>query len=149
MASFPSCSYYKVMTFSDQTIEDASRDQPIDMRVEPPPRPPIDAATKRAARVFLDEIASRYPVIESLLYGSRARGDFRPDSDADIAVILKGARGDRAAVVQNFAAIAFHVMMDTGVMVEGLPLWEDEFAEPGMFGNPKLIENIRRDGLRF
>jgi antitoxin ChpS len=47
------------------------------------------------------------------------------------------------------AAIAFHVMMDTGVMVEGLPLWEDEFANPEGFANPKLIENIQSDGLRL
>ena len=44
------------------------------------------------------------------------RGDFRPDSDADVAVILKGRRGDRgAAVARDMAATAFHVMMETGV----------------------------------
>jgi antitoxin ChpS len=47
------------------------------------------------------------------------------------------------------AVIAFHVMMDTGVMVEGLPLWEVEFADPVGFSNPRLIENIRREGLRL
>lgn len=114
-----------------------------------PKRRSIDAATERAARAFLREIGGKYPVVESVLYGSRARGNFSPDSDADIAVVLKGQRGDRAAVVQDMAATAFHVMMDTGVMVEALPLWEDEFAHPEAFRNPKLIENIRREGVRL
>jgi DNA invertase Pin-like site-specific DNA recombinase/predicted nucleotidyltransferase len=109
----------------------------------------IDAATERAARAFLGRIADRYAVIESILYGSRARGDFGPDSDADIAVVLKGERGDRAAVAQDMAGTAFHVMMDTGVMVEALPLWEEEFEHPEVFRNPRLIEAIRREGLRL
>jgi predicted nucleotidyltransferase len=119
-------------------------------KVAPSPvRRSIDAATERAVRAFLREIGGKYPVVESILYGSRARGDFRPDSDADIAVVLKGQHGDRAAVVQDMAATALHVMMDTGVIVDALPLWEDEFAHPEGLRNPKLIENIRREGLRL
>jgi predicted nucleotidyltransferase len=109
----------------------------------------VDSATERAVRGFLREVERRFSVVEARLYGSRARGDFRPDSDADIAIVLKGQRGDRAAVVRDMAVIAFHVMMETGVMVEGLPLWEDEFSNPEVFSNLKLIENIQRDGLRL
>jgi uncharacterized protein len=86
----------------------------------------LDPATERAARAFLHALEGKYPVVEGILYGSRARGDNQPDSDADIAVILRGERGDRAAASLDMAGIAFHVMMKTGVMVQGLPLWEDE-----------------------
>lgn len=48
----------------------------------------IDAETERAARAFLGRLEGKYPVIEGILYGSRARGDFAPGSDADIAVVL-------------------------------------------------------------
>jgi hypothetical protein len=32
---------------------------------------------------------------------------------------------------------------------EALPLWEDEIQRPELFGNPALIENIRRDGVKL
>ena len=59
-----------------------------------------------------------------------------PDSDADIAIILDGERGDRSAAVKDMAGIAFHVMMETGVMVEAMPLWADELARPETFSIP-------------
>jgi predicted nucleotidyltransferase len=109
----------------------------------------IDAQTAGAARAFMLQIADRYAVVESILYGSRARGDYRPDSDADLAVVLRGERGDRAAVALDMARTAFHVMMETGVMVEALPVWEDEYEHPELFRNPLLIETIRREGVRL
>ena len=115
----------------------------------PAPVRRIDADTERAARAFLGQIERRYPVREAILYGSRARGDHKPDSDADIAVILKGQRGDRYKVSGDMAGVEFHVLMETGVMVQGLPLWEDEVARPETFSNPALIANILRDGVHL
>jgi uncharacterized protein len=109
----------------------------------------LDPVTEQAARAFLREVEGKYPVIDGILYGSRARGDNQPDSDADVAVILRGARGDRAAALLDMAGIAFHVMMKTGVMVQGLPLWEDELRRPETFSNPALIQNILRDGIHL
>ena len=112
-------------------------------------RPVLDAETERAARVFMQRIEGKYPVIEGLVYGSRARGDHTPDSDTDLAVILKGERGDRYEVSGDMAGIAFDVMMETGVLVSPLPLWEEEFQQPEQFSNPALIANIKREGLRL
>ena len=53
------------------------------------------------------------------------------------------------AAVKDMAAIAFHVMMETGVMVEALPLWADDLEHPGTFHNPRLLEHIRREGVRL
>lgn len=86
---------------------------------------------------------------EAILFGSRARRTHRPDSDADIAVVLAGMHGDRTAAALDMAGIAFNVMMETGVMVEALPLWADDFERPDAFHNPRLLEHIRREGVRL
>ena len=112
-------------------------------------RPALDAETEHAARVFMRRIEGKYPMIEGLLYGSRARGNHTSDSDADLAIILKGERGDRYKVSGDMAGVAFDVMMETGVLVSALPLWEDEFRQPERFSNPALIANIKREGLRL
>jgi len=109
----------------------------------------MDADTEHAARVFMQRIEGKYLAIEGLVYGSRARGDHKPDSDTDLAVILKGERGDRYKVSGDMAGIAFDVMMETGVLVSPLPLWEEEFQQPERFSNPALIANIKREGLRL
>jgi len=113
-----------------------------------PPRA-LDAKTERAARAFLRRLEGRYPVIEGILYGSRARGDHAPDSDADLAVVLSGKPGDRVAATLDMAGLAFDVMMETGVLVQGLPLWDEEVRRPEMFSNPALIDNILREGVRL
>jgi hypothetical protein len=109
----------------------------------------LDPATEGAARAFMRQLKGRYPVREAFLFGSRARHAHGPESDADIAVVLCGKHRNRSAIVRDMAGIAFHVMMDTGVMVEALPLFEDEFEHPEMFNNPSLIDAIRREGLRL
>jgi resolvase-like protein/nucleotidyltransferase-like protein len=114
-----------------------------------PAHPVLDAETERAARAFLKRLEGKYSVIESILYGSRARGDHTPDSDANLAVVLKGKKGDRYKISGDMAGIAFDVMMETGVLVSPLPLWHNELMEPETFNNPALIRNIQRDGLRL
>ena len=83
------------------------------------------------------------------MFGSRARSDRTSESDADLAVILEGERGDRYKVSGDMAGIAFDVMLETGVLVSALPLWEDEFQQPERFSHPALIANIKREGVRL
>jgi DNA invertase Pin-like site-specific DNA recombinase len=111
--------------------------------------PKLDKETEHAARAFMRRLEGKYPLIEGIVFGSRARGDHRPDSDADLAVVLKGKRGDRWAISRDMAGIAFDVMLETGVLVQPTPLWEGELKRPKEFSNPKLIENIKREGLRL
>jgi DNA invertase Pin-like site-specific DNA recombinase/predicted nucleotidyltransferase len=114
-----------------------------------PVTPVMDAETERAARTFIQRLEGKYSVIESILFGSRARGTHTAESDADIAVVLEGTKGNRYAVGSDMAGIAFDVMLETGILVEALPLWADELKRPETFSNPALIHNIQRDGLRL
>jgi uncharacterized protein len=109
--------------------------------------PRIDPNTARAVDAFLQRVAGRYSVTRAILFGSRARGAHGPESDADIAVVLPGQHDRRTPIALDMAGIAFEVLLETGVLVEALPLWEDEMEHPELFSNPALIENISREGI--
>jgi uncharacterized protein len=109
----------------------------------------VDLGTEHAVRAFLERISGRYPVLGARLFGSRARADHDPDSDADLAVLLKGPRSDAVKVGVDMAGIAFDVLLDTDILVSPLPIWEAEWAHPEASSNPRLLENIRRDGIAF
>ena len=109
----------------------------------------VDSETEQTAKLFLDRIRQRYALSEAYLFGSRARQQVGRESDVDIALLLKGKTGSRTDTAVEMAAIAFDVMLETGVLVDALPFWEDEWAHPERFGNPALIQNILRDGVRL
>ncbi len=104
---------------------------------------------ERAIALFLDAVRGEYAVEEVRLYGSRARGDFRPDSDVDLAIVLRGPRGDIWKTAQAMSNITFDVVGETGIVVSALPLWHDDLDHPERARNPSLIRNIQRDGIRL
>jgi predicted nucleotidyltransferase len=112
-------------------------------------QPVIDAETRRAADLFMRRITARYDAIGGILFGSRARRTHRPDSDADVAVLLRGERQRFMAAMRDMDDVAFDVLLETGVRVQPLPIWEDEWAQPERSSNPRLLANIAREGVHL
>ena len=113
------------------------------------PNPPGKTADRDAASVFLERPRGTYDVVEATLFGSRARGDNGPDSDLDLAVVLGGRRGDSLGTRLDMAGTAFDAMLETGVLVQAFPLWDDDLAHPERFTNPALIRTIAKHGIRL
>jgi uncharacterized protein len=109
----------------------------------------LDADTARAASVFVVRVAAQYPVSGAILFGSRARGSHRPDSDADIAVLLRGRRGKLVDTKLAMADIAYEVLLETDVHIQPLPIGEDEWGHPESYSNPWLLQNIHHEGIRL
>lgn len=112
-------------------------------------RATIDPQTKQAAQLFMERIAGQYDVAEVMLFGSRARQTHRSDSDADIAVLLRGAHQRLVPTVLAMANIAFDVLLETGINISPLPIWLDEWEHPETYSNPKLLQNIASQCIRL
>jgi uncharacterized protein len=109
----------------------------------------IDPDAEDAVRRFLSRIAGRYDMAGALLYGSRARGAYRPDSDVDVAVLLRGERQRLLPATLAMADVAYDVLLETGINIAPLPIWTDEWENPDTYSNPALLRNIAREGVRL
>lgn len=115
------------------------------MKASPVP----DPETLRAARLFAQRIAEKYDVAAVILFGSRARRAHRADSDADVAVIIRGEPGRFLSTKLAMADVAFDVLLETGIRVQPLPVWEEEWGHPEDYSNPRLLANIEKEGVRL
>lgn len=109
----------------------------------------IDHNTEAAVRRFLALITNRYDMAGAIIYGSRARGTHRPDSDADVAVLLKGEHQRVLTTTLAMADVAYDVLLETGINISPLPVWLDEWEHPENYSNPTLLHNIAREGVRL
>jgi predicted nucleotidyltransferase len=75
-----------------------------------------------------------------ILFGSRARGDARPDSDYDVAVFLNDI-ADRWREADRIAAIATDVMDSTGAFIHAMPYRASTYD-----AQTPLMGEIRREG---
>jgi predicted nucleotidyltransferase len=107
----------------------------------------IDPDTEKAVRRFLALIAGRYDMAGAIVYGSRARGTHRPDSDADVAVLLNGERQSMLPTTLAMADAAYDVLLETGINISPLPVWRDQWEHPENHANPALLHNIAREGI--
>lgn len=110
-------------------------------------KPPSANPGLQAARSFAQRVALAYPMQQAILFGSRARGDAHAESDADVAVILKGQVGHFVHTKMALDDIAYDVLLDTGIRVQPLPVWESEWQQPEQYSNPRLLGNIAREGI--
>jgi predicted nucleotidyltransferase len=110
--------------------------------------PKLKPSTQHAAELFLALVGKDYDVLGGIVYGSQARGQERPDSDTDMAVLLRGPHATLYDTTMRLSDSSFDVMLDTGVCIQAIPIWEDWWHDPQTFNNPDLIKNIKREGIR-
>ncbi len=110
-------------------------------------RQKIDPDTEKAVRRFMALIASEFDTAGAILFGSRARGTHRSDSDADVAVLLHGEHQRFLTTKLAMADVAFDVLLETGINISPLPVWLSEWNHPEGHSNPSLLQAIAREGI--
>jgi predicted nucleotidyltransferase len=102
-------------------------------------------------QIISDPILSRFRVTlaetygdrleRAVLFGSRARGDSRPDSDYDIAVFIR--EPDRwFDEVIRLADLGTGILMETGAVISAKPFRTGAYNEP-----LPLMREIQREGV--
>lgn len=94
----------------------------------------------RKFRVALDEVYGER-IERVVLYGSRARGDARPDSDYDVAVFLTDLT-DRWDEIDRIVEIETDILWETGAVINALPFRAGAYQE-----RTPLMHELRREGI--
>ncbi len=108
-----------------------------------------DAATVAALGAFVQRVSARSDFAGAILFGSRARRAHQPDSDADVAILLNGSPGKFVATKLAMDDLAYEVLLETGIRIQPLPVWQSEWEHPESYSNPALLNNIVREGIRL
>ena len=77
-----------------------------------------------------------------MLYGSRARGDARPDSDYDVAIFLRDME-DRFKEIDRLTEMTAAILYRTGEFIEAMPYGAASYNDPRM----PLMYAIRTEGI--
>ncbi len=99
---------------------------------------PVIARFRAAVRGIYGERIERI-----VLFGSRARGEARPDSDYDIAVFLRDM-SDRGQDMNRLADIGTDILYEAGRVVHAMPYRADGYGE-----RTPLMQQIRQDGVEL
>jgi predicted nucleotidyltransferase len=98
---------------------------------------------ERALRELRKELFAKYPIIEIRLYGSKARGEGRQDSDLDVMIEIPDY--DRAMVAE-IDDIIYRINLEHDVFISALVFGKDELEEGPMSEAP-LYKVIQREGV--
>ena len=102
-------------------------------------KPEDDPVLTRFRSAVLDIYGNR--VQRMVLYGSRARGEARPDSDYDIAVFIKhlGTSSDER---RRLADVETDILYETGAVINAMPYPAGAYED-----RTSLMREIRREGI--
>jgi uncharacterized protein len=101
---------------------------------------PCDDPVLKHLRAALDEMYGER-IERVVLFGSRARGDARDDSDYDVAVFLRDIT-DRFAEMDRLADLGTDILNKTGEFVHAMPYRAGSYDE-----RTPLMLAVRSEGI--
>jgi predicted nucleotidyltransferase len=104
---------------------------------------PVNAAADPVLVRFRTALREMYgnEIERVVLFGSRARGDARADSDYDIAIFIRGFH-DRWREIDRLMPLVTDILYDDGAFIHAMPYRAGAYRE-----RTPLMHEIRREGL--
>jgi predicted nucleotidyltransferase len=102
-------------------------------------------AERKALDDYVAAVRGHYGarLVDILIFGSRARGDARPDSDADLAVILED--GDWRFWEEKWllSGLAYDALLEPGLWIQAWPVSRSKWAEEDLGKVPFFVIGAR------
>jgi predicted nucleotidyltransferase len=105
----------------------------------------MDSEHKAAVDKFLGLARDRFDIQSALVFGSTAMGLRKAVSDIDVALLLEHSGVSKAHLTLELADIAYDVLLDTGLRIDPVPIWTDEWTSNNMPNS--LIDHIKQQGV--
>ena len=86
------------------------------------------------------------PTATTILYGSEARGDARPDSDIDLLILLEGDRRDLRKESEISGAL-YDIELESGILISPMIMLRKQW-DNRPFKTPFYI-NVMNEGIRL
>ncbi len=98
---------------------------------------------ERALKKLRGELLAKIPIIDIRLYGSKARGEGRPDSDLDVMIEIPAYDRKMVATIDD---IIYRINLEHDVFISALVFGKDELEEGPMSEAP-IYKVIQREGV--
>jgi uncharacterized protein len=111
----------------------------------------MTTAERKALDDYVTAVRKHYGrrLVDILVFGSRARGDARHDSDLDLAVVLEDGDWRFWEEKWALAGLAYDVLLAHELYVQPWPITRSAWESPAGDRRQRLLEEIHRDGRRL
>ena len=98
---------------------------------------------QRALKALRERLLEKYPIVDFRLFGSKARGEGRSDSDLDVMIEIPV---NAPAIVADIDDIIYRINLDHDVFISAVIFGRDE-VEEGPMSEAPIYKVIQREGI--
>ncbi len=102
-----------------------------------------------ALQRFIDGAMGVVSFEKAILFGSRARGVERSDSDVDVALVFDIPQNQVYSLSMRLADLSAEVLLDDGYVITPVLIPLEYWDHPDQYTNPELLRNIKREGIQI